>query len=66
MEPGLGGQEKIQKRPTALATDGGRNGAWPWRPGKAQRVETTARRDAVAMEPGLGGQEKIRGTDFWR
>ena len=43
--------------------DAGRNGAWPWRPGKVQAI-----RDGnytvlgVAMEPGLGGQEKPNRT----
>ena len=43
----------------------GRNGAWPWRPGKATQSPAPAHAaNEVAMEPGLGGQEKrvIRAT----
>ena len=35
MEPGLGGQEKLNPQNTRCPQAGGRNGAWPWRPGKA-------------------------------
>ena len=60
MEPGLGGQEKQRARWEQVAGQIGRNGAWPWRPGKAAAVRKRCQRTKVAMEPGLGGQEKHR------
>ena len=42
----------------------GRNGAWPWRPGKEAVRQHRRKPEKVAMEPGRGGQEKRR-TPAW-